>query len=125
MRVRMIFAFALLVSASLVAQTFRGTILGTVTDASGAVVSGANIAVKNVNTIINGHSPTTMTVADLRQYSEFIADFVKFVQDAKKAGKTIDDVVSTWKTPAKYAGYGEPNATRVKADAQVIWDETK
>jgi hypothetical protein len=50
MRVRMIFAFALLVSASLVAQTFRGTILGTVTDASGAVVSGANIAVKNVNT---------------------------------------------------------------------------
>ena len=30
MRVRMIFAFALLVSASLVAQTFRGTILGTV-----------------------------------------------------------------------------------------------
>src|SRR6185312_5910078 len=50
MRVRMIFAFALLVSASLVAQTFRGTILGTVTDASGAVISGANIAVNNVNT---------------------------------------------------------------------------
>ena len=61
MRVRMIFAFVLLVSASLMAQTFRGTILGTVTDASGAVVSGANIAVRNVNT---GLERSTQTSAD-------------------------------------------------------------
>jgi cyclase len=90
-------------------------------------------AVKNVDTIINGHNPTTTTPADLKLYSEFISDFVKFVQDAKKAGKTIDDVVNTWKTPAKYAGYAEPTtdeqrkarADRIKSDAQVIWDETK
>jgi hypothetical protein len=81
--------------------------------------------VKNVDTVINGHNATTMTIAELRQYAEFIADFVKFVQDAKRAGKTVDDVVSTWKTTAKYAGYAEPNAARAKADAQVIWDETK
>ena len=30
----------------------------------------------------------------MRLFSEFVADFVKFVQDAKKAGKTVDDVVS-------------------------------
>lgn len=90
-------------------------------------------AVKTVDTIINGHNPTTTTPADLKLYSEFLADFVTFVQDAKKAGKTVDDVVSTWKTPAKYAGYAEPTtdaqrtarANRLKADAQVIWDETK
>ena len=90
-------------------------------------------AVNDVDTIINGHNPTTSTPADLRLYSEFIADFVKFVQDAKKAGKTVDDVVATWKTPAKYTGYTEPTTdeqrtarqNRVKADAQVIWDETK
>jgi cyclase len=90
---------------------------------------------KNVDTIINGHNATTTTPADLRIYSEFVADFVKFVQDAKKAGKTVDDVVSTWKTPAKYTGYTAPDpaneeqvrsaAARVRADAQVIWDETK
>jgi glyoxylase-like metal-dependent hydrolase (beta-lactamase superfamily II) len=80
---------------------------------------------ENVDTVINGHHATTTTIADLRQYAEFIADFVKFVQDAKRAGKTIDDVVNTWKTPAKYAGYAEPNAARARADAQVIWDETK
>ncbi len=90
---------------------------------------------KGVDTIINGHNPTTTTPADLRIYSEFLADFVKFVQDAKKAGKTVDDVVSTWKTPDKYTGYNAPDpanqtavtaaAARVRADAQVIWDETK
>ena len=82
-------------------------------------------AVKNVDTIINGHNPTTTTPADLKLYSEFIADFVKFVQDAKKSEKTIDDVVNTWTTPAKYTGYNKPNMDRLRADAQVIWDETR
>jgi cyclase len=80
---------------------------------------------KNVDTIINGHNATTTTPADLRIYSEFVADFVKFVQDAKKAGKTVDDVVSTWATPPKYTDYGKADPARVRADAQVIWDETK
>jgi cyclase len=88
---------------------------------------------KDVDTIINGHNPTTTTKADLKVYSEFIADFVRFVQDGKKAGKTLDEVVDTWKTPAKYTGYAEPTTdeqrkarvARVRADAQVIWDETK
>jgi glyoxylase-like metal-dependent hydrolase (beta-lactamase superfamily II) len=82
-------------------------------------------AVKGVETIINGHNPTTTTPADVRMYSEFLADFVTFVQDAKKSGKTVEDVVSSWKTPAKYAGYAEPTAVRIRADAQVIWDETR
>jgi glyoxylase-like metal-dependent hydrolase (beta-lactamase superfamily II) len=82
-------------------------------------------AAQNVETIINGHNATTMVTADLKLYSEFIGDFVKFVQDAKKAGKTVDDVVNTWAVPAKYSGYNKPNPDRVRADAQVIWEETK
>ena len=82
-------------------------------------------AVPNVDTIINGHNPTTTTPADMKTQSAFLAEFVKFVQDAKKAGKTVDDVVKTWATPAKYANYAKPNPDRVRADAQVIWDETK
>jgi outer membrane receptor protein involved in Fe transport len=61
MRVRMVLAFVVLAAASLVAQTFRGTILGTVTDPSGAVVTGAKVTVKNVNT---GLERTTQTSAD-------------------------------------------------------------
>ena len=61
MRVRIILAFFVLAATSLLAQTFRGTVLGTVTDASGAVVSGAKVAVRNVNT---GQERTTETSAD-------------------------------------------------------------
>src|SRR5215470_10864433 len=51
----------LLVSASLLAQTFRGTILGTVTDPQGAVVAGAKVTAHNVNT---GLERATQTSAD-------------------------------------------------------------
>jgi glyoxylase-like metal-dependent hydrolase (beta-lactamase superfamily II) len=82
-------------------------------------------AVPNVETIINGHMPVQTTTADLREFASFIRDFVSAVQTAKKAGQTVEDVVTSWKTPEKYTGYGAPNPDRVRADAQVIWDETK
>jgi outer membrane receptor protein involved in Fe transport len=43
-------ALMLLTAVSAPAQTFRGTILGTVTDSSGAAVPGANVTVKNMET---------------------------------------------------------------------------
>lgn len=61
MRVRMVLAFFVLMATAVVAQTFRGTILGTVTDASGAVISGAKVTVRNVNT---GLERSTLTSAD-------------------------------------------------------------
>src|SRR5579872_1026691 len=62
MRLRMILAaFVVLLATALVAQTFRGTILGTVTDASGAVVSGATVRVMNSET---GQERTTQSNAD-------------------------------------------------------------
>lgn len=82
-------------------------------------------AVPGITTVINGHNDVTTTPADLKTYAEFIADFVTAVQSAKKAGKTVDDVVASWTTPAKYTGYAAPQAARVKADAQVVFTETK
>jgi outer membrane receptor protein involved in Fe transport len=51
----------LLAAAFASAQTFRGSILGTVTDTSGAVVSGANVKVHNTAT---GLERTTTTSAE-------------------------------------------------------------
>src|SRR5579871_1594739 len=61
MKARIILAFVLLAAVSLSAQTFRGTILGTVTDPSGAVVTGAKVTVRNVAT---GLERSTDTSAD-------------------------------------------------------------
>jgi len=54
-------AMLLLLGTGTAAQTFRGTILGTVTDSSGAAIAGAAVAVKNVNT---GLSRTVTTSED-------------------------------------------------------------
>src|SRR5271166_464218 len=61
MKARIVLVFVLLAAVSLSAQTFRGTILGSVTDAQGAVVAGAKVTVKNVGT---GLERSTETSAD-------------------------------------------------------------
>src|SRR6516162_1809161 len=45
-----VLSFALISGGSLLAQSFRGTILGTVTDSSGAAVPGATVTIKNLDT---------------------------------------------------------------------------
>src|SRR5271165_132587 len=59
MRARIFLVFVLLAAVSLSAQTFRGTILGTVTDPSGAVVSGAKVVVKNTGTGLQRETETS------------------------------------------------------------------
>jgi hypothetical protein len=81
-------------------------------------------SLKNIDTIITGHS-TTMTMADLSEYSEFNKEFLKDVQTAKKAGKSVDDVAGSWKMPEKYKGYAAVQPARLKANVQVIFDELK
>ena len=90
----------------------------------GDTLAKAAKSVKNIDSIITGHS-TVMTVADLTEYAQFNKDFLADVQAAKKAGKSVDDVAGSWKMPAKYTGYGAPQAARLKANVQVVYDELK
>ena len=92
--------------------------------AIGDTLAKAAKSLKNIDTVITGHS-TTMTMADLAEYAEFNKDFMKDVQAAKKAGKTADDVAASWKIPEKYKGYAAPAAARLKANVQIVMDETK
>jgi cyclase len=90
-------------------------------------LSKAYNGVKDADVIVTGHAPTTLTRDDLKTYSDFVGDFVSAVRDAKKQGKSADDVANTWKVPDKYAGSGYPavQAPSVKNAAQVVMDETK
>jgi glyoxylase-like metal-dependent hydrolase (beta-lactamase superfamily II) len=84
----------------------------------------AAATVKNIDTIITGHS-RQMTMNDLREYAEFNRDFLKAVQEAKKAGKSVDAIANSWTMPAKYTGYAAPQPARLKSNVQVIFDELK
>jgi cyclase len=78
--------------------------------------------VKNVDVIITGHS-TEMTWPDLKEYADFNRGFLNDVRAAKDAGKTVDEVASTWKIPAKYTGYADPMPARLKTNVQIVYDE--
>jgi hypothetical protein len=79
---------------------------------------------KTVDSVITGHS-TVMTVADLREYAAFNNEFAAAVQAGKKAGRSVDEIAGSWTMPAKYAGYAAPQPARLRANVQVVWDETK
>ena len=88
-------------------------------------ISKAVAGVPNIDWIINGHTPAQTTPADMKEFAEFVREFVTTVQAAKNAGKTSDEAAAAWTTPAKYKGYSAPNADRAKAYAAVIYSETK
>ena len=77
--------------------------------------------IKNVDTVIGGHTPTPVTWNDFKEFTEFYDDFVKTVRTSLKAGKTPDDIAKTYKVPAKYPDY-RVDPDRVKANAQLIHD---
>jgi len=79
-------------------------------------------SLKNVDTIITGHS-TQMTPADLQEYVAFNREFLNDVRAARKAGKTADEVASTWKIPAKYVGYAPADPNRVKNNVNLAYKE--
>src|SRR5207248_5392517 len=69
-----------------------------------STVGKALVTVKDIDTLIVGHSPLR-TVAELREYQRFMTEFVAAVQDAKKAGKSVDDAAASINLNSKYKDY--------------------
>ncbi len=65
----------------------------------------AHDGIKNVDTIINGHTPAQTTWADLKEYSEFNKELADWMRAGLKAGKTPEALAAEWKLPEKYKGY--------------------
>jgi glyoxylase-like metal-dependent hydrolase (beta-lactamase superfamily II) len=93
--------------------------------------------IRNVDTIITGHSTTTIGSgrgasfvrsgpvarwADLQEYAEFTRAFVAAAEAAMKAGKTVEEAVSGMRLPDKFKSYDMANAG---ADVQRVYEELK
>ena len=70
-------------------------------------LSKAVAGISNVDRIIPGHS-TLMTPADLKEFAEFVKDFVAWTQSEMKAGKSADAAAAEYQSP----GAGNTRATR-------------
>jgi cyclase len=79
---------------------------------------------KSVDAIVTGHA-TVMTPADLREYAEFNRDFLNAVREAKKNGRTVDDIVRSWRMPERYKGYADPAAARLQANVENVFKESR
>jgi glyoxylase-like metal-dependent hydrolase (beta-lactamase superfamily II) len=87
----------------------------------GDTLAKAHAGIKNVDTIITGHS-TLMTWNDLAEYAQFNKDFLRDVRAAATAGKAADDVAGTWKAADQYKGYTVAEA-RLKTNVQAVYKE--
>ena len=66
----------------------------------------AHNGIKNVDTIVNGHSNTTTTWSDLQTFADFNREWTAWAQAGLKAGKTPQQLADEgWNVPAKFAGY--------------------
>ncbi len=82
-------------------------------------------AVKNVDTIINGHIPVA-TWNDLRDYADFTRDFVAHAEASIKAGKSVDQAAAEFRIAPKYKGYIMTVAegfVTPKGNLQLAYDE--
>ena len=84
-------------------------------------VSKALAAVKDVDTLIVGHSPLRKP-AELQEYQRFMTDFVAAVRNANKSGKSVEEAAASINLNSKYPGYKNE---RYKMAIQVIYDELK
>ena len=83
-------------------------------------------ALSNIDTVITGHANTTLTMADVKEYSDFNRAFVEHVRAAKKAGQTADQATN-WKVPERFlkSGYPQPMPDAIRSNVQVVWNEIK
>ena len=80
--------------------------------------------IKNVETVIGGHTPSPVTWADFVTYVEFYRDFLTSAQEALKKGTAVEAFVKAYRVPEKYKGF-QADPQRVEANAKAIWTESK
>ena len=91
----------------------------------GDTIARAHAAfVTTADTVVTGHS-TNMTLADVLEYAQFNHEFATAMRDAKRAGRSVDDVVKTWTMPAKHVGYAPAAEARLRSNVQVLYDEIR
>ena len=80
--------------------------------------------IKNIDTVVGGHTFTPVTWNDFKTYTDFYKDFLAGAQDAIKKGTAADDFAKAYRVAEKYKGF-RAEAGSVKADADAIWAESK
>ena len=91
-------------------------------------IAKALSALTGIDTVVTGHYPTTLTMADLKTYGDFVREFVQAVRTAKEGGRAIEDFVDGWEMPERFVREGYVQATHLRplrGDVEVVWNEVE
>jgi cyclase len=84
----------------------------------GPTLQKAVAAIKNVDTVVGGHTFTPVTWNDFTTYTDFYNDFLRDAQAAAKKGTSLDEFVKTYRVADKYKGFNaDGNSVRANAEA--------
>ncbi|MDA1092354.1 MAG: MBL fold metallo-hydrolase [Acidobacteria bacterium] len=87
----------------------------------GETLKKAIAGISGVDTVIPGHNPVPLAWSDFVNYSGFYNDLVMQTQAGKAAGRTVDEVVSSYRVPSQFSGNAAP-PDRVRATVQYLFD---
>ena len=84
----------------------------------GPTLQKAVAAIKNVDTVVGGHTFTPVTWNDFTTYTDFYNDFLRDAQAAAKKGTSLDEFVKAYRVADKYKGFNaDGNSVRANAEA--------
>ncbi len=86
----------------------------------GPTLQRAVAGIKNVDTVVGGHTVTPVTWNDFKTYTDFYNEFVTDAQTAKKKNMSVDEFVKAYKLADKYKGF-RADANSVRANAQAVF----
>src|SRR5204863_2165899 len=69
-------------------------------------VARAAAGIRNVDTVIPGHSNAVLTWADFTAFVDFYQDFLSGAQKGLAAGKSVDDVARAYRVPDQFKAKG-------------------
>jgi len=91
-------------------------------------IQKAVAGIKNVDTIINGHSPMTMRWQDFVEWGEFNRYFLDYARQSLKAGKSAEQAMKEFKLPeGRFQGYNVTPGGRggPAGNVGIIYEELK
>src|SRR5262245_11689348 len=81
-------------------------------------------SIKDVDTVIGGHTPQPVSWNDFREFTAFYNDFFTGVRNALKSGRTVDEVAKSYRIPDRFKGY-QMDPERVRSNVQSIASESR
>jgi len=96
----------------------------------GKTLEKASREIKGVDEIITGHAAKRMSMADLKVFADYNNDFIDWVKNEIKAGKTSDQATMEYKVPDRFASKGVTASTGglfggIKGNIETAYKELK